>query len=159
MFIGIGQQINRGAMGLMEAVKKGMCENIGEELYGFIMSRVSSICTDGTNVNTGDKNSLWQLFEDECLKFRSELPLLKLWCSAHCLELVWGDLTNRVKEARLCIEMLSSIASFFHESALLTTELREIAAENDLKILSIPKVFKVRWSEWTYTTVVNILKS
>lgn len=159
IFIGIGQQTNRGAIGLMEAVKNGMIENIGEDLYGLIMARLSSICTDGTNVNTGEKHSLWKYFEEECSKFRSELPLRKIWCSAHRMELVWGDLTNRVKEVRKSVEMLSSIASYFHESGLRTQELKQIATERGLKLLSIPKIFKIRWTEWTYTTVVNLLKS
>lgn len=40
-----------------------------------------------------------------------------------------------------------------------TEELKQIAKERGLKLLSIPKIFKVRWTEWTYTTVVNILTS
>lgn len=75
------------------------------------------------------------------------------------MELVWGDVTNEIKEVRKAIEMLSSIASYFHESGLRTEELKKIANENGLKLLSIPKIFTVRWTEWTYTTVVNLLKS
>lgn len=62
LFIGIGQQTERGAAGLMVAVKSGIIENAGEEIYTLIMARVSSICTDGTNVNTGEKKSLWKNF-------------------------------------------------------------------------------------------------
>lgn len=123
------------------------------------MARVSSICTDGTNVNTGEKRSLWKFFEEECSKYRFDLPLNKFWCSAHRMELVWGDLTNKVKEVRKTVEVLSSISSYFHESGLRTDELKQIAHERGLKLLSIPKIFKIRWTEWTYTTVVNLLKS
>lgn len=96
VFVGIGQKQQRGASGLFQAMKQGIIDNHGEEIYALIMSRVSSICTDGENQNTGDKHSLWVLFEEECKKYRSNLPLTKLWCSAHRLELVWGDLTERV---------------------------------------------------------------
>lgn len=159
LFIGIGQQQKRGAVGLIEAVKNGIKNSAGDEIYRLIFSRVSSICTDGTNVNTGEKHSLWKYFEEECLKYRSDLPLNKFWCSAHRMELVWGDLTNRVKEVKRIVEILSSISSYFHESGLRTDELKKIATEHSLKLLSIPKIFKIRWTEWTYTTVVNLLKS
>lgn len=159
LFIGIGQQTQRGAKGLMEAVKVGIKNGVGEEMYGLIMVRVSSICTDGTNVNTGEKESLWKYFEEECQKFRSNLPLNKFWCSAHRLELVWGDLTKSVKEVNKIVQVLSSISSYFHESAMRTEELKEIAKERKLKLMSIPKIFKIRWTEWTYTTIVNLLKS
>lgn len=90
LFIGIGRQTQRGADGLMAAVKSGIVENAGEEVYQLIMHRVSSICTDGTNVNTGEKKSLWKIFEEECSKYRSDLPLNKFWCSCHRIELVWA---------------------------------------------------------------------
>lgn len=95
LFIGIGQQVERGAIGLFNATIKGMIDNVGEQVYEFIMKNVTSICTDGENKNTGEKNSLWTLFEAECKKYRSNLPLFKFWCSAHRMELVWGDLTKK----------------------------------------------------------------
>lgn len=159
LFIGIGRQTKRGAEELMEAVKSGIIENVGEELFKLIMSRVSSICTDGTNVNTGGKKSLWKFFKEECLKYRSNLPLNKFWCSCHRMELVWGDVTNEIKEVRKTIEVLSSIASYFHESGLRTEELKQIAKGRELNLLSIPKVFTIRGTEWTYSTIVNLLKS
>lgn len=159
LFIGIGQQIKRGAIGLFEAVKQGIIDNIGEELYTLIMARVSSICTDGANVNTGEKRSLWKFFGDECSKYRENLPLQKFWCSAHRMELVWNDLANGTKEVRKTLEIISSIASYFHESGLRSEELKSIAHERGVKVLSIPKIFKIRWSEWTFSSVVNLLKS
>lgn len=87
VFIGIGKQIERGSKGLMQAVKDGIIDNIGKEMYDLIMTYVSSICTDGTNMNTGERNSLRKHFEDECSKNRSEFPLNKFWCSAHRIEL------------------------------------------------------------------------
>lgn len=159
IFIGIGQKKERGAVGLFEATKQGIIVNAGEDIYKLIMSRVSSICTDGENQNTGDKHSLWVLFEDECKRHRSNLPLTKLWCSAHRMELAWGGLTQHVFEVKSILSVMSSIATHFRESALRTEELKEIAEKNKLKLLSIPKIFKIRWTQWTYTTIVNVLES
>lgn len=54
---------------------------------------------------------------------------------------------------------VSSIALHFNESAMRLEELKKIANENQLKLLKIPKVFTIRWSEWTHTTISNILES
>lgn len=123
-FIGVGQQTKRKASGLMKAVQDGIVKNVGQEIYDFIMTYVSSIVTDGTNVNTGDENSLWKHFEDECLKYRTVLPLNKFWCSAHRMELVWGDLTSKIKEVKRIIDIFSSVATHFRESAMRTEELK-----------------------------------
>lgn len=149
VFLGIGQKVKRGATGLYEATKRAIIDNLDDEIYALIMSRVTSICTYGENQNTGDKHSLWVLFEQECQKYRTNVPLLKLWCSAHRLELIWGDLTNRVSEVEKVVNTISKIASHFRESGLRTEELKKVAEENQLKLLSIPKIFAIRWTEWT----------
>lgn len=159
LFIGIGQQINSGDIGLFEATKMGIIENVGEEVYELIMKNVSSICTDGENKNTGDSHSLWTLFETECKEYRSNLPLIKLWCSAHTMELVWGDLNKKVREVQKVLDTLSSLASHFRESAMPYQELKTIANENQLKVMKIPKVFGIRWTEWTHKTLSNLLNS
>lgn len=102
------------------------------------MKNVTTICTDCENKNTGEKNSLWTLFEAECKKYRSDLPLFKFWCSAHRMELIWGDLTKKVREVQKVIDMSSLIASHFNESAMRLGELKKIANENQLKLLKIP---------------------
>lgn len=159
LFIGIGQQTERGAIGLFNATIKGINDNVGKDVHEFIMKNVSSICTDGENKNTGERNSFWTLFQAECKKYRSDLPLFKFWCSAHRMELVWGDLAKKVKEVQKITDMASSIASHFNESSMRLQKLKKIAAENQLNLLRIPKVFNVRWSEWTHTTISNLLKS
>lgn len=159
VFLGIGQKKQRGAIGLFEATVNGIIDNVGNEIYALIMSRVSSICTDGENQNTGDKHSLWVLFEKECQKYRSDLPLTKLWCSAHRLELVWGDLTAKVPEVKNALSIISSISTHFRESSMRTEELKSIAAQNQLKFVLIPKIFKIRWTEWTYKAIDSVLKS
>lgn len=159
IFIGIGQKKQRGADGLFEATKNGIIDNNGHDIYALIMSRVSSICTDGENQNTGERHSLWVLFEKECQNYRFNLPLRKFWCSAHRFELIWNDLTNRVREVRNILSIVSSISSHFRESGLRTEELKRIAAEHNLVCLRIPKDFSIRWTEWTYISMIAMLKS
>lgn len=43
IFIGIAEQNIRGATGLLEAVKRGIIENLGEDVYIAIMKKISSI--------------------------------------------------------------------------------------------------------------------
>lgn len=159
LFAAIGQQINSGAAGLMEAVKNGLIDNVGMDLYRMIMSLLSSICTDGANINKGDRGGLWTLLEIECQKYRTDLPLNKFWCSAHRLDLVWKDLTGSVREVKKVLDVLSSIASHFNQSSVRSEKLKKIAKDNNLTLLSIPKMFEIRWTQWTYNTVINVLKS
>lgn len=78
LFLGIGEQTKKGAAGLMNAVKNGIIDNLGVDGYKVVSRLVSSICTDGTNINSGDKGGLWKWFEDEIRKLGSDLPLLKI---------------------------------------------------------------------------------
>lgn len=159
IFLGIGQQKKRGAIGLMDAVKRGIIENLNEYLYRLIMSRVTSLCTDGARVNIGEKKGLWKLIDDELKKYRSNIPFMKLWCSAHRMDLVWTDSANSEILIKNTLNILSSIASYFHNSSVRSEELKEIASEESLTLLKIPKIFEIRWTEWTYSTVTSVLKS
>lgn len=158
-FVGISDQVERGANGLFEAVKNGIIKSVGERLYEVIMKKVNSICTDGTNMNSGDKGGLWTLFENETQRIGSALPLLKIWCSAHRIELVWGDVTHSHDVIDTILNKLSSISSYLHKSPMRTRELRKMAAENKLEILSLPKKFTIRWTEFSCTMVNNFLRS
>lgn len=59
LFIGIAQQIERKAVGLTKATLDAIDAMMGSENRKKFLKCVSSVCTDGTNVNTGDRNSLW----------------------------------------------------------------------------------------------------
>lgn len=159
IFLAIGKQTERGAIGLMNAIRNGIKSNVGEKLYKMIILKTSSICTDGTNINSGDKGGLWKLFEDEVRKEGSTLPLLKVWCSAHRMDLVWGDVSKSHKIITKTLGVLSSIASYFNYSGLRNAELNEIAVENSLQLVSLPKIFEIRWTEFTHSLVNNILRS
>lgn len=159
LFLGIGEQTETGAVGLMNAVKNGIIKNLGVDGYKAVMKLVSSICTDGTNINSGDKGGLWKLFEDSIRELGSDLPLLKIWCSAHRLDLVWSDVSSMHKTIKNMLSMVSSIASFFHNSSNRMNELKQIAASKTLPLLSLPKLFEIRWTAYTFTGVNNTLFS
>lgn len=159
LLLGIGVQTERGAAGLMNAVKKGIKSNVSEQCYKQIFVKISSICTDGTNMNSGEKAGLWKLFEDEIRKEGSSLILLKIWCAAHRMDLVWDDVTDSHVIISKTLNILSSIASYFNQSGLRMADLQKIADENGIELMSLPKIFEIRWTEFTHTLVHNVLRS
>lgn len=159
LFLGIGQQKKRRVAGMMEAVTEGILENMSMDLYTVLMRKISSICTDGTNLNLGEKGGLWKYFEDEQMKLGSVVPLTKIWCSAHRMQLVWGDVSNSNRIINKALSELSSISSYFHESAMRTESLKAIAEENNVHLSYLPKLFEIRWTEFSHTIINNILRS
>ena len=65
IFLEISEQKSRGAKGLFEAVRNGIIESVGERMYEIIMKKVSSIVTDGTNVNSGEKGCSFKMKRDK----------------------------------------------------------------------------------------------
>lgn len=124
-----------------------------------ILRKVSSIVTDGTNVKTGDKHSLWELFEKETKSTGSEIPLIKIWCAAHRAELAWKSISKTVPEVNRMLSLLSGMSSHFHYSAMRTAELKQIAADENLPLLMLPKIFEIRWSQFTFNLVRSVLVS
>lgn len=157
IFIGIGEQKERKAQGLMLAVIDALKVAFGDA--NLILSKISSLCTDGTNVNTGENNSLWKLIDEEAKTAGSKIPLLKIWCAAHRAELAWKSAAAAIPEATRILTVLSSISTYFHYSSLRTAELKKIASDHSLRVLSIPKIFEIRWSQFTFTLLRNVLVS
>lgn len=54
---------------------------------------------------------------------------------------------------------LTDIATSFHVSALRYAQLKKIAQDHKLQLLHLPKIFEVRWSEFTYSLVHAVLVS
>lgn len=159
IFIGIAQQTERKAIGLKNATMKAIETIIVDKNKGDFLRKVSSICTDGTNVNIGEKNSLWVLLDDEMEKIESEIPLIKIWCAVHRSELAWKDTDQKVSQVNKVFSVLSKISTHFHQSGLRTAELEKVAKENGLKICRIPQVFTVRWCEFSFNLLRSILIS
>lgn len=159
LFIGIAQQTERKAIGLTKATINAITTIIGLENKENFLEKVSSLCTDGTNVNTGEKNSLWTLLDKEMKAVNPEMPVIKIWCAAHRAQLAWQDACANVGQVSKVLSVLSNISSFFHQSGLRTGELEEIGQENGIKVRNLPKIFLVRWCEFTFSLLRNVLIS
>lgn len=63
IFLGVKEQKKRKAIGLFNAALGAMEDIFGREfVYNVILPKTSSICTDGTNVNSGEEGSLWKIY-------------------------------------------------------------------------------------------------
>lgn len=159
LFMGIGQQKQRKAIGLKNASMEPIGATIGTEDPKLILSKVSSVCADGANVNTGDRSSLWTLLDKEMKAIDSKIPLIKIWCAAHRAELVWKATSEEVGEISTLFSKLSSISSYFRQSGLRTAELEQIGKDNHLIVHKLPKIFEIRWSQFSFTLLRSILVS
>lgn len=161
-FLGAGQVTERGAQGVMQAVHSASLSTIGEKATEFVFNNISSVVTDGASINSGEKGGFWTLFENKwryTLNNTKSVPLLKIWCAAHRSNLAWKDASAIVPEIQHLLEKLSGLSSFFHTSALRTRELEIIAKENNCALLRIPKVFKIRWTEFSASLLNSVLTS
>lgn len=145
------KQKERKALGLKNTAMEAMKFAVGDPKA--LLWNSSSVCTDGAQVNTGEKSGLWALLDGEMKAIGSEITLIKIWCAAHRVELVWIDTTEKFKEFRKVVSILSSISSYFHHSGLRTAELEGIAKQNGLTVLKLPKIFEIRWTNFTFTLV------
>lgn len=60
------EQVERGAIGLFHTVLSAMNNMFTKKFVDeIILSKVSSICTDGVNTNTGEKGGLWFYMQKE----------------------------------------------------------------------------------------------
>lgn len=68
-------------------------------------------------------------------------------------------MSESVRELKHIVVELVAISSFFHTSGLRTRKLKSIAEEKKLSFMKLPKLFEVRWSEFTYDLLNSILIS
>lgn len=80
----------------------------------------------------------------------SELPLIKIWCAGHRINLVWKSLTQEVLEIGKILKDASSLSSYFHMSAVNTRTLKKIAEDNSYQFVYHPSNFEVRWTQFSY---------
>lgn len=152
IFLSFEEPMSRGVRGYYDPVKKAVNQVLP---WNDLLGLMSSIVTDGASINSGDKNGLWSILEKE----RADLPLIKVWCAVHRTALAWEKLTANVVEVKKNIETCVSISSYFHQSGLRTKELKQIAEENNCKFISLPYYFEVRWTEFTHSLCLGILKT
>ena len=85
--------------------------------------------------------------------------LLTIWCAAHRSNLAWDAVSASVQEIAHLFQELVAICSYFRRSGLRSRELRDIASQNNFNVMTLPKLFEIRWSEFTYKLINNILCS
>lgn len=173
VFIGVGEKTERKTDGLFDAVKKAINAQ-NPNLYQPIMKKMSSFVTDGAPENIGSSkdllnnpssvindraSNLWKAIDSEVAASGSLLKLQKIWCAAHRSELSWKCVSKQIKELQEIFTKLTEISSHFHVSALRFAQLKNIARINNLKLLAFPKVFEIRWSQFTYALVHAVLIS
>lgn len=146
IFIGVGQQTKRKAEGLHLAVKDTI-ESVSPGFYEICLKKMSSFVTDGAEINKGDKNGLWKRIDDDAAAVGASQSILKIWCAAHRSDLIMKDLSKGIPEIPTILRMLSSIASYFNRSPMRFSELKNLSNEHDVKLVSLPTVYDVRWCE------------
>lgn len=130
VFLGMDEQTERGAIGLFRTTLNAMIKMFSKEfVYAHILPKISSVCTDGVNTNTGERGGLWFHLEKEISSTNSKIPLIKIWCVAHRGNLTFGDLCKNNAIVADIISNMSKVSSYFHTSGLRTAELKAIASE------------------------------
>ena len=130
-FLGFGDSEDRGVKRYLTAIKEA-CKPLS---WYDVFSYTSSFVTDGENMNTGARNGLWALCDNERAQSSSELPLLQIWCAGHRINLPWKSVTKEVLEVGMVIKEASSLSSYFSMSAVRTKGLQKIAEEFSYELL------------------------
>ena len=160
-FLGASEPKVRGANGVLQALKQACSNTLGPNGAQQILSRSTSLVTDGASVNTGEKGGLWTLFRQEYRDSNSEqpLPLFNVWCAVHRSNLAWKSTSDIVPEVKKMFQVIISISTYFHSSGIRTRELKAVAEETKCPLLHLPKLFEVRWSEFSYALLNAVLVS
>ena len=159
-FLGASEPRCRGAKGILEALEEACINTVGESAAKHILRHASSLVTDGASINTGERSGLWTLFRAKMRDHQStSVPLLTIWCAVHRSNLAWKSTSNSVSEIGHIFQNLVALSTYFHTSGLRSRELREVADLNNSHLVALPKLFEVRWSEFSYALVNSVLVS
>ena len=104
---------------------------------------------------------MFKKFQDYRLEKFSEpvVPLLTIWCCAHTSSLAWKAASNEIPAIKNMLMILSGILSYFAKSGVRCRKLKNIAEYNNLIVFSFPKIYEIRWSEFSHQLVESIVKS
>ena len=148
----------------MCAAVESSCEStVGKNAFMKIFTQMSSLVTDGTSANTGEKGGLWTIME--CMRKENSnseaqrAPLLKIWCCVHRSNLAWHSVSDSVSDVSHIFQHLIGMCTFFRKSGLRSRELHDMAEKYGLHLMKLPKVFEVRWTEFTSNLLNAILSS
>ena len=156
LFLGFDEAPERRTTGCVAAVKSVVEWVIP---WDSLFPIVSSIVTDSANETTGEYNILWARLEQERVQGNREMPLLKIWCGAHRADLAFSSVSSSVSEVNTIIKDASALSAFFHTSAVRTKALQQTGERNGFVVKRLPSYFEVRWTEFTYRLLFNILSS
>lgn len=82
---------------------------------------------------------------------------LRIWCAAHRSELAWKSVSKIVPEVEEVSTKLVAIATHFHTSAMRQAELKKVADGNNLNLKHLPKLYLVRWTDFSFTLLDSYL--
>lgn len=158
LFLGLGEQTERGARGLFQTIIS-IVNRHGTNAWEKALKKMTSFVTDGASINVGEHNGLWRHIQDAAESEGALQPILMIWCAAHRSDLCIKDLGKSVPEVKTIIKMCSRISSFIRQSAVRLVEIKKIAAEKDVGLHLLPKHFEVRWSQFTLQLIDSTLTS
>lgn len=100
---------------------------------------ISSIASDGENLNSGDKGGLWILIEKDK---DSASPLIKIWCAVHRQNLAFEKMSSENPEVGDLIKEASCVSTHFHSSSLRTFKINQIAENKNFNCVHYPRYRK-----------------
>lgn len=96
----------------------------------------------------------WKQMENNSIntKPKFKYPFTKnLVCSSPFESCMERHYSNSISEIKHLFDKLIKLSKFFHTSALRSRELEHIASTNNYKLLRLPKLFTVRWAEFSFS--------
>jgi len=73
--------------------------------------------------------------------------------------LAWHSVSETVTGVKHCFQNLIGLVAYFHTSGVRTRELKKLATDNHLKLLRLPTVYEIRWTEFSYALLNSVLVS
>ena len=171
VFLGAAEPKTNGAKGVHDAILTACARTVrlgsGDDSFmqetKKLFCRATSLVTDGTSVNVGQRNDLRALLkkdhENTELNENQPAQCMKIWCAVHRAQLAWKALTNSVTEVDHMIQRLCSLSTFFRSSTVRNRNLHEIAKNENTAVLAFPSVFEIRWAEFTSSLIETNLVS
>lgn len=160
-FLGVGEPFERSAKSVMSALESACSKTVGTDFFKTVVEKTSSIVVDGISLDVKERETLWSLMRQlqkvMSSPFQDLPPLLTNWCNVHRSDLAWESVSQSVEEVNHVFQNLISICRLFHQSSIRLRELREISEENNQTFKSLPRVFEIKWSDFTANTLSTIL--
>lgn len=155
--IGFDIPKKKGAAGYLKCIKKIASRVLPwEEIFALI----TSLVTDGENLNLGRLNGLVAMLKELRRASSSASPLFSIWCVPHRTNLAWKTVSNTTKSIADIITRARKLSKHFRRSGKRTQALKDVATANYLKQpLRYPAFFAVRWVEYIYKLFNTILRN